>query len=103
MMSTQVCMLWVLDRRPHAQKSRSHFMTSALQDEILDLLSEEFDTQYEIEDSADRLFTEDTFKNRAVAPLNGGQAGGTWASLLGGVDLVSSDTDDDSYRCLGGP
>lgn len=69
-----------------------------LQDEVLDLLNEEFETSYEIDTPAAELLHEGVFEQQHETQGQAGGVGGTWASLLGGADLVSSDTDDDSYR-----
>ncbi len=70
-----------------------------MQDEVLDILNEEFETGYELDTPAAELMQGNAFEQQqhnAHGPSAG--AGGTWATLLGGADLVSSDTDDDSYR-----
>lgn len=68
----------------------------------MDLVNEEFGTRYEIHSSAAELFSDDPPPNKGSSPAQKQKAAslaGTWANLLGGTDLVSSDTDDDSYRC----
>jgi hypothetical protein len=69
----------------------------ALKDEILDMINDEFGTAYELDSPAVGLFEDAEVLQRKVLPEIGGvgAAGGTWAALLGGGDLVSSDTDDD--------
>lgn len=69
-----------------------------LQDEVLDLLNEEFETSYELDTPAAELMREGSVEQHQNAESQAGAVGGTWASLLGGADLVSSDTDDESYR-----
>lgn len=66
-----------------------------------DLLNEEFGTSYEIDHPSEDLMNDELFvrgdstQDQASLP-----ATGTWANLLGGSDLVSSDTDDNSYRFI---
>jgi len=73
-----------------------------LQDEILDIINEEFGTSYELEFPAADLLDDAEELQRKGKPEEGGggTAGGTWAALLGGGDLVSSDSDDDyEWKC----
>ncbi len=68
-----------------------------MQDEILDVINEEFGTSYELDSPAADLLEDAEVLQRKGKPAGGGAgaAGGTWAALLGGGDLVSSDSDDD--------
>ena len=77
-----------------------------LQDAILDLINEEFETGYELDTPAAAVLAGGgpaLRRQSSKGAGNAGGGGGTWASLLGGDDLVSSDTDDDDYRCAWHP
>ena len=73
-----------------------------MQDDILDLINEEFETGYELDAPAAAVLVSGgpTLRRQSSKGAGGGGGGGTWASLLGGDDLVSSDTDDDDFRCV---
>lgn len=77
----------------------------SLQDEVLDMISESFDFRYELETPADAVFqTIGTLQrktsNSAAKDSIGKRGSGTWSSwfLLNSEELVSSDTDDESFR-----
>lgn len=65
-----------------------------MQDEILDLVNETLETEYELDTPADEVLEEAWNRPEAstAAP------GGTWAALLGGEDLDSSDGEDESFK-----
>lgn len=69
-----------------------------MQDEVLDILNEVFGTIYELEHPAADLFKDNALSRQEAPEGEIAAAAGTWASLLGCADLVSSDTDDDSYK-----
>ena len=76
-----------------------------MQDDILDLINEEFETGYELDTPAAAVLDSSgpALRRQSSKGAGGAGGGGTWASLLGGNDLVSSDTGDDDYRSVWRP